>query len=236
MSETTAVTIEYFTDVLCIWAYGGQIRMDELKRNFGERVRVTCRYIPLFGDTASRIGEGWRDRGGFEGYGRHVREIAAHWDHVEVHPEVWRRSAPASSVPAHVFIKAVQGLEASGELTGIDPGAFEPRSISEEAAWRLRERFFRYAEDIATRPVQDEVARGLGLPVERVREAVESGRAHGAAHLDALAKDEHQVPGSPCLVLNEGRQRLYGNIGYRVIEANVLELLHNPHSGEATWC
>lgn len=34
------VTIEYFSDVLCIWAYGAQARVDELKRNFGDQVRV----------------------------------------------------------------------------------------------------------------------------------------------------------------------------------------------------
>jgi len=33
-----------------------------------------------------------------------------------------------------------------------------------------------------------------------------------------------------------GHQLLYGNVGYRLIEANVRELLHNPEAGEASWC
>lgn len=33
---------------------------------------------------------------------------------------------------------------------------------------------------------------------------------------------------SPTLIFNEGRQRLNGNVGYRVIEANIRELRHNP--------
>jgi len=40
---------------------------------------------------------------------------------------------------------------------------------------------------------------------------------------------------SPTLIFNEGRQRLNGNVGYRVIEANIRELLHNP-PGEESWC
>ena len=42
------VTIEYFSDVLCIWAYGAQARVDELKRNFGDQVELHNHFIPLF--------------------------------------------------------------------------------------------------------------------------------------------------------------------------------------------
>ena len=40
---------------------------------------------------------------------------------------------------------------------------------------------------------------------------------------------------SPTLSLNEDRQRLAGNVGYRVIEANVRELLEGP-APEGSWC
>ena len=40
---------------------------------------------------------------------------------------------------------------------------------------------------------------------------------------------------SPSLVMNEGRQHLNGNVGYRVIEANVHELLRKPVD-EMSWC
>jgi len=36
-------------------------------------------------------------------------------------------------------------------------------------------------------------------------------------------------------LLNEGRQKLYGNVGYRIIEANVQEILHQP-GNQASWC
>ena len=35
--------------------------------------------------------------------------------------------------------------------------------------------------------------------------------------------------------LNEGRQLLAGNVGYRVIEANIRELLDTP-GDQQSWC
>ena len=57
---------------------------------------------------------------------------------------------------------------------------------------------------------------------------------------DALAEDyelaaQHRVTGSPTYLLNDDRQRLYGNVGYRIIEANVLELLRD-NKDRASWC
>ena len=45
-----------------------------------------------------------------------------------------------------------------------------------------------------------------------------------------------RIEGSPSLVLNEGRQKLYGNVGFRVIEANIQELLREPRINDASWC
>ena len=48
--------------------------------------------------------------------------------------------------------------------------------------------------------------------------------------------DKMRIEGSPSFVLNDGRQKLYGNIGFRLIEANIQELLRAPHTEEASWC
>ena len=37
------------------------------------------------------------------------------------------------------------------------------------------------------------------------------------------------------VLINEGRQKLYGNVGYRVIEANIEELL-TDNTDRASWC
>jgi hypothetical protein len=43
------------------------------------------------------------------------------------------------------------------------------------------------------------------------------------------------VKGSPTWALNDGRQVLYDNIGYRILSANKEELLANPEN-ETSWC
>ncbi len=44
------------------------------------------------------------------------------------------------------------------------------------------------------------------------------------------------IQGSPTFVLNEGRQKLYGNVGYRIIDANIQEMLREPRTDQASWC
>jgi predicted DsbA family dithiol-disulfide isomerase len=46
---------------------------------------------------------------------------------------------------------------------------------------------------------------------------------------------QNAIKGSPSYVIDGGRQTLYGNVGYRVLSANIEELLKNP-ANEASWC
>jgi len=66
------IRISYFSDVLCVWAYIAQIRLDELKQHYKDKLDIQYHFIPLFGCTEKRIGEGWQDKGGFEGFGQHI--------------------------------------------------------------------------------------------------------------------------------------------------------------------
>jgi hypothetical protein len=44
------------------------------------------------------------------------------------------------------------------------------------------------------------------------------------------------IEGSPSFVLKEGRQKLYGNVGFRIIEANIQELLRVADGDQASCC
>ena len=44
------------------------------------------------------------------------------------------------------------------------------------------------------------------------------------------------MEGTPTCLLNEGRQVLFGNMGYQVLEANIRELSREPAAGAASWC
>jgi predicted DsbA family dithiol-disulfide isomerase len=100
------IRISYFSDVLCVWAYIAQIRLDELKSALGDKIVIEPHFSSVFGDAHPKLEKNWR------------RDF---------------------------------------ELT-----------------------------------------------------------------------KKHTLTVSPTLIFNESRQRLYGNVGYRVVEANIRELLHNP--------
>ena len=64
----------------------------------------------------------------------------------------------------------------------------------------------------------------------------DSGTAHADLEADHRDQRDLMIQGSPTFILNEGRQKLYGNVGYGVIEANINELLRSPTTGAASWC
>lgn len=235
MSGTESIKLTHFSDLLCIWAYVSQVRVDELKASFGARVQLDYRFIPVFGAVAHRIEKGWQARGGRAGYAAHVQETARLFPHIEVHPRLWLDDAPASSANVHLFLKAVQCLIGAGVIPArAAPGA-TGRDMFEELAWQLRLAFFRDARNIARREVQFGLAAGLGLPPEPIRSALEDGTAMAELCRDLDLCKELSIGGSPTYVLNEGRQKLYGNVGYKVIAANVQEILQRPED-QASWC
>ena len=228
--QDTTIRIDYYSDVLCIWAYVAQIKLDELQRNYGERVQLDYRFVPVFGNVSSKIEGVWAGRGGLEGYAEHARHVAGRFDHVELHDDVWKRVAPPSSLGVHTLLKAAALID-DGRRAGTDPA----RSMLEQLAWGLRLAFFRDARDIAQLDVQLDVARSLGLKSADLRAPMEDGRALAALHEDHERAIKQQITGSPTFVLNENRQRLYGNVGYRILEANIQELLRDNRD-RASWC
>lgn len=229
------LTISYFSDVLCVWAYAAQIKLDELRRQFGDQVRVEHRFLRLFGDVATRMETGWGDKGGAAGYSRHVQQIAARFNHIDIHPEIWTRNVPPTSVSCHLFLKAIQLLEKQGEVSAAPEVRFGGKSVVEEVVWRCRLGFFRDLKDIADRKIQESLASDMGLPLAAIRRQIDCGAAHAALCADFDVKERQLVEGSPTFVLNEGRQKLYGNVGYRIIEASITELLDDP-GNRASWC
>ena len=231
MKSSQAVTISHFSDVLCIWAYIAQIRVDELKAQFGSNIELQYHFCPVFGSVESMVEKNWQSKGGLNAYNKHVLSIASKFDHIEVNQDIWLENMPTTSLSSHIFIKAIQLLEAQKELA---PGK-DGRTAVETFAWELRLAFFRDARDISNSDVQIEIAEKLNLPVDKILDKIRSGRAYAAMDIDFQLKEEYQVSGSPTLIFNEGRQKIYGNVGYRVIEANVRELINQPES-QASWC
>lgn len=227
MNQASQVDVAYFSDLLCVWAYAAEARVQELVSQLEAEVRIERRYFGVFGDTAHKIGVGWQQRGGYEGFARHVHEVAADFGHIEVHAGLWTDVRPASSMPAHLWLKAAQLTE---------HGAPSAEHRSEQLAWALRLAFFRDGRNIADHRELQAIGADCGLDVDSLDAKLNSGEAHAALAADERAKEAYRLEGSPTFVLNNGRQKLYGNVGYRVLEANVRELLREPGSGTASWC
>lgn len=229
-----AIKVGYYSDVLCVWAYVAQVRLDELKGKWPQ-VRFEHFFIDVFGCTEQRIGEGWKSKGGYEGFGDHVLEVCEGFPHVAVNARIWRDCRPRSSANAHLVLKALQVLQDKGLLSAESEAGFNGRSTLEEFGWQVRLAFFRDARDIGDIDVLLELARSMSLAEDEIRKLIGNGEAIAALMRDENLKQQHRLEGSPTVLMNEGRQKLYGNVGYRILEANVQELLERPAS-QASWC
>ncbi|PZV18615.1 MAG: disulfide bond formation protein DsbA [Leptolyngbya sp.] len=222
------IRISYFSDVLCVWAYIAQIRLDELQATFQGEIEISHHFVSVFGNAREKLENSWRDRGGLKGYSDHVQDVAKKYDHITINPDIWTRAAPSSSMSSHLFLHAIQLLETK-EI--VQPS----EKVFEKTIRAFREAFFTQLANISDRTVQFAIAEDLGLPIAAIEQQIDSGEAYAQLSKDFDLVKEHGVSVSPTLIFNEGRQRLNGNVGYRVIEANIRELLHNP-PGEESWC
>ena len=219
--KSEPLSIEYFSDILCIWAWITQRRIEELNAHFGDRINIRHLYVDIFGDTVTRIHSQWADKGLYEGFCTHVVDAASPYESATVDHEVWIRTQPATSANAHLAIKAV-------ELTC-------SKQISIEFATLLRKSFFVDCKDIGNLEVIYQLAERHEIDTDPVKQVISEGGAMAALMHDYQLAREYQIKGSPTFVMNEGRQVLFGNVGYRVLRTNIEELLNRPES-EASWC
>jgi predicted DsbA family dithiol-disulfide isomerase len=223
------VRVAHFSDVLCVWAYVSEVRIDELRGEFGGRVEVAHHVCSVFGNTRSKLVEGWADRGGMEGYAAHVQSVVEGFEHASIHPRTWAKVRPASSLPCHLDVMAVRILARQERV---------PARTVRRLLRAYRVAFFCDARDVSAAGVRHELLVELGLDTEAlaaVRVLHDSGEAHAELAGDLALARRLDVRVSPTLVFNQGRQHLNGNVGYRIIEANVRELLERPEVAHS-WC
>ena len=229
----SVVKVSYFSDVLCIWAYITQARIDAVKEKFGDAVRLDHRFCSVFGNTPLKIPATWRDKGEYAGFNAHLRSVALKFPHVEVHPDIWLTTRPPTSTSAHLFMTAVAQWQHGREAEGASGAG---ASIFDRTLWAFRCAFFRDCRDIAHWDVQCELAEELGVDIDAIEKRIHDGTAFARLASDYQDADKMRIEGSPSFVLNEGRQKLYGNVGFRIIDANIQELLRSPAGDQASWC
>ncbi len=235
MSTSKKVEILYFTDVLCIWAYVAQIRMDELKTRFGDSIVIKKHFLSVFGSVEQLVHKNWAKKGGLLAYSDHVKEVASQFDHIQVNPDIWTKNIPATSASAHLFLKAIQLMEYDKAGKGVVELNRGDDDLLASVIWELRLAFFRDLVNVSSVKEQMKIAKRLDLDTGKIEKLIENGAAYAAMESDLALKETYKVSGSPTLIFNEGRQTIYGNVGYKVIEANIQELLNQPES-QGSWC
>ena len=159
MNTSSRIRIHYFTDILCVWAYLAQIRLDELIKNYSSEIEISYNFMPVFGCTKNRIGNGWKDKGGFNGFSKHIHQVCEAYPHITVHKDIWAKNTPKTSATSHLFIKAVQCLVDNGTINNECREDCGQLTILEEFIWKVRLAFFRDLRDISQMSVLMEIAK-----------------------------------------------------------------------------
>lgn len=220
---SSPLIIDYYSDVLCVWGWVAQRRLDELNQTLGNKIQIKHHYIDIFGDAVNIIPTQWCERGGYEGFSAHVVESAAPFEYTQVNTNIWSKIRPTSSANPHLVLKAL-ALSYSSK-----------HSIEHEV--KFRQAFFVDAQDISNMDILFAIIEKSGLDSAKVNKAIVDGSAMAALMGNYQQAKLLALKGSPTYILDNGRQTLYGNVGYRVLLANVEALLdkHNPEN-KASWC
>ena len=213
--------VDYYTDILCVWAWIAQRRIDELNSKLSDQIDVRYFYVDVFGDVAAKMNTLWKKKGGFEGFAAHVQEAASKFENAPVNPDIWTRVRPVTSANAHMVLKAVELAQG--------------RDQSIAMALLIRRAFFTEARDVGSLPVLRKLLDDSGLERDSIEAKISDGSAMAALMQDYQRTKQQGIKGSPSYVMDGGRQILYGNVGYRVLQANIEQLLSSPRD-EASWC
>ena len=219
--DSSPIQIDYYSDVLCIWAWIAQPRLDELHQQWGDKIKIHHRYVDIFGNARSKIPSTWGELDGYEKFHAHVAQSAEPYEHTNIHPDIWTRVRPNSSVTPHLILKAIDIVAGDEKV--------------ELMSAQIRQHFFTEAINVGDLDTLIDMSSEIGVERGDILPALQDGRAMAALSADLRSAKDSGIKGSPSWVLNNGRQILYGNVGYRILSANIEELINN-HVDEASWC
>ncbi len=218
---SSPLVIDYYSDILCVWAWVAQRRIDELNKHLGDKIKLKYHYLDVFGDAVNKIPNQWQERGSYDGFAAHVVESASAYKDAYINTDIWSKIRPTSSANPHLVLKAI-------ELT-------YSCQFSINLALKFRQAFFVEAKDISNLEILFVIIEEAGLDSRQVNKAIVDGSAIAALMHNYQQAKALSLKGSPSYIIDNGRQTLYGNVGYRVLLANIEEQLKQPKS-EASWC
>lgn len=214
--SNTKLSFSHWTDPLCIWAFVAQDQLDRLVTEYGARLAIDYRVVPVFGSIPWRFKSGPWATGGVEGRVHATEKIARTHGHPEVSGACWQNDCPESSWSPGAAIKAVTALEQAGQVPPGTAGRYQQT---------LRRFFFVDCKNVARRAVQLEAAEATGIAPAQLEARLDDGSALALLWEDYAEKERLKLQGSPTYVFDNGRAMLYGNFSFGVLHATVEELL-----------
>ncbi|PKI14305.1 DsbA family oxidoreductase [Colwellia sp. 12G3] len=215
------VVIDYYSDVLCVWAWIAQRRIDELNDKLSGKIELRYHYLDVFGDASNKIPNQWAERGGYAGFAKHVIGSAAPYPDAPINSDIWHKVRPNTSANAHLVLKAIE--LSYGKVKSI------------EMALLIRQAFYIDGQDISQLSLLFSLIEAAGIDAEDINKTLCDGSAMASLMADYQQAKTLSLKGSPSYIIDNGRQVLYGNVGYRVLLANIEEHLKQP-TEEASWC
>jgi predicted DsbA family dithiol-disulfide isomerase len=207
------IIVEYFTDVLCVWAWVSQQRIERLQQELGDKVELKFRYLDIFGDTQKKMQTQWADRGLYQGFAEHVKSSASCEPKAFINPKIWSQVKPTTSTNAHLILKAIE-LAYSAEK-------------SSEVAAIIRQAFYIDAIDISNLKMLIQLLVEQKLDIELIETYLDNGQAIATLMTDYQYAKQQSLKGSPTYIIDNGRQVLFGNVSYPILLANI-----NAHINE----
>ncbi len=221
MEKPPALIIDYYSDILCVWAWIAQRRIDELNQKLGDQIELRYYYVDIFGDVANKMKASKQSNDPYESFAKHVQSSASNYEHAPINPDIWTVTRPTTSANAHMVLKAVELIT--------------DNKTSAALSLKIRNAFYVDAKDISNLELLYNLVASNGLDVNATKDVIENGKALAALMNDYQKTKQQNIKGSPSYVMDGGRQVLFGNVGYRILKANIEELIKRPDN-EASWC
>jgi len=210
------IVIDYYSDLLCVWSWVLQPKIEKLIHTYQDQIDLRYHYMDVFGDTQTKMDNQWSHRGSFQGFSGHVKNTVDSFENVHVYARIWQDSQPKTSANVHLVLKAIE-LAVDG-------------TASKKMALCFRESFYLKGQDIGDLGVLLNICLQNGINTALINDFINDGSAMASLMSDYHMAKVQSFQGSPTLILDEGRQILFGNISFEVLSANVQALLENKVS------
>ncbi len=196
----TPIEIIYYTDPYCTWCWGSEPILRHIQEAFGDQVKITYKMgglvenIETFYDQANDIGS--------------ISEVAPHW--------LEASSRHGMPVDIAVFDKIKDEMHSTYPANiAYKAAELQDAKLAKKYLRRLREATSTEQSPIHREETQIELAKSVGLDIERFSAALKSGRAKEAFEADLHEARNQGISGFPTFIIRNANGDQLLIHGYR---------------------